>query len=120
MENQRNIAVSIILTIVTCGIYGLYWFIVLTDEVRSRSENYSMPSGGVCFLLGLITCGIYYIYWAYMIGKNISSAKEKKGLQSDDNAVLYLILQLFGFGIIVYALAQNDLNVLATMEEKKA
>ena len=36
---KRNIAVSIILTIVTCGIYGIYWFIMLTDETNKFTDN---------------------------------------------------------------------------------
>lgn len=30
---QRDIAVSIILSIVTCGIYAIYWFICVTDDM---------------------------------------------------------------------------------------
>ena len=37
MPQQRNIAVAIILTIVTCGIYGIYWFVKLTDEMNYAS-----------------------------------------------------------------------------------
>lgn len=55
---QRNIAVSIILTLCTCGIYGIVWFIMLNDEVRNASKDYGMPTGGVAFLLTLVTCGI--------------------------------------------------------------
>ena len=32
MIQQRNIAVCIILSIVTCGIYGLYWLAGLPDQ----------------------------------------------------------------------------------------
>lgn len=60
---ERNIAVAIILTIVTCGIYGIYWFIVLTDDARLASGDQQAPSGGIAFLLTLVTCGIYGIYW---------------------------------------------------------
>ncbi len=31
-SKKRDIVVSIILSIVTCGIYGIYWFVVMTDE----------------------------------------------------------------------------------------
>lgn len=31
---KRNIALSIIFTLITCGIYGLYWFVCLTDETN--------------------------------------------------------------------------------------
>lgn len=113
---ERNIAVAIILTIVTCGIYGIYWFIVLTDDARLASGDQQAPSGGIAFLLTLVTCGIYGIYWAYKMGKTLVMAKQKASLNAEDNSVLYLILQLFGLGIINYALMQNELNQLAGKE----
>ena len=111
--SERNIAVAIILTIITCGIYGIYWFIVLTDDARFASRDQQAPTGGIAFLLTLVTCGIYGIYWAYKMGKTIATAKQVNGLNVDDNSVLYLILQLFGLGIINYALMQNELNQIA-------
>ena len=36
-----------------------------------------------------------------------------RGLPSGNNGVLYLILTLFGFSIIAWALMQNELNNLA-------
>ena len=35
-----------------------------------------------------------------------------KNIKIEDNAVLYLILQIFGLGIVNYCLIQNDLNKL--------
>ena len=110
---QRYIAVSIILTIVTCGIYGIVWFVMLNDEIRNASKDYGMPSGGVAFLLTIVTCGIYGIYWAYKMGKAITIAKQEAGLPATDNSVLYLVLQIFGFAIVNYALMQNEMNNIA-------
>ncbi len=110
---QRNIAVSIVLTIFTCGIYGIAWFIMLNDDVRSASKDYEMPSGGIAFLLTLVTCGIYGIYWAYKMGKAVTVAKQEAGLPATDNSVLYLVLQIFGFAIVNYALIQNEMNTIA-------
>ena len=107
---ERNVAVSIILSIVTCGIYGIYWFIVLSDDVKEYSQDAEMFSGGIAFLLTLVTCGIFGIYWAYKLGKNMEKAQQINNLPAKDNSVLYLILELFGFGIIVWAIVQNDLN----------
>lgn len=116
MKEERNIAVAIILSLVTCGIYAIYWFIVLTDEAKAKSEDETMPTGGVAFLLTLVTCGIYGIYWAYRMGKAVEMAQNKHGLPAADNSVLYLILEIFGFGIIVYALAQNELNKITNLK----
>ena len=109
---ERNIAISIILTIITCGIYGIYWFIVLTDDVKQLSQDDDAASGGIAFILTLITCGIYGIYWAYKMGKLIEKAQNNKGLPAKDNSVLYLVLEIIGFGIINYALIQNELNAM--------
>ena len=97
---ERNIGVSIILTLVTCGIYGIYWFIAITDDARLASGDTQAPSGGIAFLLTLVTCGIYGIYWAYKMGKTIMMAKQKANLPAEDNSVLYLILQFVVLSLI--------------------
>ena len=40
-------------------------------------------------------------------------AQQKNGTEVKDNAVLYLVLELFGLGIVTYALVQSDLNTIA-------
>lgn len=114
MIKEKNLVTSIILTVVTCGIYGIIWFINLTDDAKAVSGDEKMQGGGIAFLLTLVTCGIYGFFWAYQMGKAINTAKVNKGLPEDDKSVLYLILQIFGLGIVNYALMQNDLNQLST------
>ena len=111
---KRDIVVSIILSLVTCGIYSIIWFVSLTDDAKLAAEDNQLASGGVAFLLTLVTCGIYGIYWAYKMGELVKIAQEKRGMPVKDNSVLYIILELFGFGIVVMALVQNDLNQMAT------
>lgn len=117
MLKERSIVVSIILTIVTCGIYGIYWFIVMTDDaVKANDGKEYQTSGGVAFLLSIVTCGIYSLYWYYKMGKAISVAKADRNMPAGDNSVLYLVLGIFGFGIISYCLIQSDLNNIAKSE----
>lgn len=113
MIQQRNIALCIVLSIVTCGIYGIYWFIVLTDDTNTIAEAKEATSGGLAFLLSLVTCSIYLFYWAYKQGEKIDEAKARRGIASSNSGILYLILCLVGCGIIAYALMQNELNKLA-------
>ena len=43
---ERNVAVYVILTIVTCGIFGIYWMLVLNnDSLEAAGE--SGTSGGM-------------------------------------------------------------------------
>ncbi len=111
MKN-RNIAVSIILTLVTFGIYGLYWCAVLNNELKNEAKEDSFTSGGMVVLLSIVTCGIYSIYWCYKMGEFTEKIKGEK----NNTPILYLILSLLGLDIIVYALIQNDIN--KRIEEK--
>ncbi|AJS60642.1 DUF4234 domain-containing protein [Paenibacillus sp. IHBB 10380] len=112
MINQRGIALAIILTLVTCGIYGIYWFITLTNDVGKLSGDYSF-TGGKHFLLTLVTCGVWSFIWAYQVGKHIEEAQRQRGVFATDNSVLYLVLTFFGLGIVTYAFVQLDVNKLA-------
>ena len=112
MIRQRNIVLCILLTIITCGLYGIYWFISMTDDV-ARANNNPDFSGGKSFLFTIITCGIYFFYWSYKVGKEMCEARQKVGMPANDNSVIYIILSIFGLGIITYCLVQDELNKFA-------
>ncbi|MNO24522.1 hypothetical protein D3C76_143460 [compost metagenome] len=111
MISRRSVAFSIILSLITCGLYGIYWFIVLTNEVGNLSGDYTF-TGGKHFLLTLVTCGIWSFVWAYQVGKHIADAQRQRGHIISDNSSLYVILTFFGLGIVTYALVQSDVNRL--------
>lgn len=111
---ERNIAIAIILSLITCGIYGIYWFVKMTDEAKQLSSS-DNAGGGLAFVYTLITCGIYMIYWNYKMGKNMYEAGQKYGINIEDNSVIYLVLSLFGLGIVSECLMQNDLNKFANV-----
>ena len=103
---KRNIALSIILTLITCGIYGIFWFISITNEINRLSGNAQDTSGGLSFLLCLITCQIYSYYWAYKMGlKRDAMMNEASGISH----ILYLILSLI-VPIATWALIQDSIN----------
>lgn len=107
---QRNIALCIILSLVTCGIYGLYWFVCLTEDTNAVAGE-SGTSGVMALVFTIITCGIYGLYWAYKCGEKLDKAKANRGISASNGGILYLIVFIFG-GIIAYALIQNELNNL--------
>ena len=113
MIKQRNIGLCILLSIVTCGIYGLYWFVVLTDDINQESGEADATSGGMSLLLTIVTCNIYGWYWAYKMGEKVDIIKNKNGVPSSNSGILYVLLQVFGLGIIAYALMQDTSNKYA-------
>ncbi len=111
---QRSVALSIILSIVTCGIYGIYWFVTLNNDIKAASKDSTLASGGVAYILTIVTCGIYGFYWAYRMGKALEQAQKNAGFEvSNDNSILFLILQIFQLLIVNLAIMQNQMNVIA-------
>lgn len=111
MVKEKNIALCIILSLVTCGLYGLYWFVTLTDDTNTIAGEPG-TSGVMAVILTVVTCGIYGLYWAYKCGEKIDKAHQNRGEAAGNGGVLYLILFIFG-GIIAYALIQNEINKFA-------
>lgn len=109
---ERNIAIAVILSIVTCGIYGLYWLVKMTDEAKQISGSVN-ASGILTIVYTLLTCGIYFIYWNYKMGKNMYEAGRQHNKNISDNSILYLVLSIFGLSIVNYCLIQSDLNKFA-------
>lgn len=103
---QRNIALAIILTIVTCGIYGLYWMVQLNNDINTLAEEDNATSGGKVILLSIITCGIYSIYWNFKMGERVDRIKGSDG----NSHILYLILCIIGLGIVNFAIMQDIIN----------
>lgn len=108
---ERNIALCILFSIITCGIYELYWYVCLTDETNTAADEQG-TSGVMALILTLITCGIYGFFWAYRCGEKLDKAKTARGQAASNGGILYLILYIFG-GIISIALIQHELNKLA-------
>ncbi len=108
---KREIVMAIILSVITCGIYGIYWFVKLTDESNMIAET-PTASGVMALVLTIVTCGIYGIYWAYKKGETIDKFNASRGMAATNNAIIYLVLELV-FPIAIYILLQNELNKIA-------
>lgn len=113
MIQSRSIPLCIILSIITCGIYGLYWLVCLANDANTASGRTQEPSGGMVLLLTIVTCNIYGLFWMYKAGEKIDSARVARGMPSQNNGLIYLLLSLFGLSIVSYALMQNEFNQFA-------
>lgn len=103
---ERSIVVAILLLIVTCGIYGIYWMIKINNEALKLANEHG-PSGGVVFLLNIITCGIYSLFWWYKMG---NCTDKMKGNPNGNSGILYIVLSILGLGVVNYALVQDAIN----------
>ena len=107
---QRNIVTCIILSLVTCGIYSIYWLIMLAREAVSVKDSSDSGILEIVLMLFLPFLGFF------MAEKKLAEGCAAKGVAHTDNSILYLILGLLGLGIVSACMLQNDLNKLAPAE----
>lgn len=105
---ERNIVTCILLSIITCGIYGIYWMIMLAKESVSVKDPADSGVLEIVLMLFLPFLGIF------LCEKKLAEGCAAKEIAHTDNSVLYLILGLVGLGIVGFCMLQSDLNKLAT------
>ena len=115
---ERKLALCIILTIVTCGIYGLVWFFNLVNDLNTAAPSSDDKTPGTVLLLSIVTCGIYSFVWLYKSGDKVDKIRTHNGEAPSSSAVLYLVLAIFGLSIVSYCLIQTELNKVAQIPAK--
>lgn len=105
---ERSIPLCVILWLVTCGLYGLYWIVCLNDDLNYLSDEPKPVSGVMVVVLSLVTCGIYALYWYYKMGNAVDRMRGGNGT----TGILYLILAIFALGIVNMALMQDNINTV--------
>ena len=103
---RRGIIWAVLWTFVTCGLYGVYWFVKVTSEIRILLDDDTLVSGIAALLYSILTCGLYLFYWTYQMGNKVERLKGKSGATS----WIYLAIFFFGFGIIDLILIQDAMN----------
>ncbi len=110
---RREIVTCILLSIITCGIYGLYWLSCLADDLNKVSAEPQPTSGGTVVLLSIVTCNIYLFVWLNRAGSQLCRARQMRtGYPGENNGVLYIVLALLTGGIVPYCMIQSELNKL--------
>lgn len=112
-DHRIEIAVGIILSVLTCGLYNIYWNyrqFAAMNALLGR-EEYNFVSW---LLLSIVTCGLYHIYYEYKMGSDLYEWLKSNGREVSSNLPLIgLILSCFGLTVIADAVYQHELNKLA-------
>ncbi|MDX1933856.1 MAG: DUF4234 domain-containing protein [Capsulimonadales bacterium] len=105
----RDPALVLILSLITCGIYYLFWVSYVSGEIQDYlGEPDTSP--GLEVLLFIVTCGLYTFYWDYKIAQKIARMQGSLGLRVVDNGTLYIVLNLIGVGMVNALIQQGHLN----------
>lgn len=108
---ERNIIVCVLLSIVTCGLYTLYWVYCLHNEMNAISQEPEPMNGALVILLFLVTCGIFPMIWYYKMG---TLTDRIKGSNGNTGIIFLLLVWLVGVGqLISLAMIQDTVNNVA-------
>ena len=114
---RRDPAMVLIFTYLSCGLYGLYWQYVTTDEL-ARASGRSL-SAGLDLVLTFFTCGLYSFYVYYRNADVIHAVLTERGIvhENKTQTVLLLILASFFVGVTAWLpplILQDEYNKLAS------
>lgn len=105
---KREPVLVLLLPLLTCGIYLVYWWYVTGTEIRDAvGRNEINPA--LDLVLGILTCGLYYIYLSYREPQYLLEMQDRVGLPRNDITVISLILYLL-FAPVTLLLIQTELN----------
>ena len=107
---KRNVALCVIFSIVTFGIYGLYWLAQINNCANELADPPKKTGGVIVVLLTIVTCGLYGIYWAYKMGGLLDEALAKRSMPTQNRSVMYLILAVIQLGFVGWILMQSTIN----------
>jgi len=97
-DTDRNIALYILLCIVTCGIYGYYLMYTIAKDMNDICAGDGQETEGIAMtiLLSVVTCGVYGIYWWYKVANRLQFNAPRYGLSFQENGTTYLVWAVLG------------------------
>ena len=98
VRNDRDIITYVLLTIVTCGIYG-YWYIyqlAMDANTMCVDDGDETPGLLMYILLSIVTCGLYAIYWEYKLANRLSAYAPRYGVTIQESGSEVLMWHLIG------------------------
>ena len=104
MVKERNLFLCILFSVITCGIYWLYWFVKMTDETNELSD-FKTAGGLLALVFLVISGGTYFFYWNYMLGKKVGDFEG-----DSSSGIFHFVLSLCCLGMMSMILAQGALN----------
>ena len=98
LKTDRGLLTYIILSIVTCGIYGYYFLYKMAKDVNIACEGDGDKTASLLqfIVLSFITCGIYAWIWHYNLGNRLANNASRYGMTFQENGTTVLMWLLFG------------------------
>jgi hypothetical protein len=98
IKDDRSLFTYIVLGILTCGIYDIWFLHHLVKDVNELCAEDGKKSSGVLayVLLSLVTCGFYSFFWWYRLGDMLERAAKRRGVNNSITGGYVLISMVLG------------------------
>lgn len=120
MFQKKDFIRVILLSIFTCGIYGIIFMYEYDREVRAmyRRGTHRPVEFLLAFILALLTCGIFIYWWYYTLYRFQAEEAAALGvvLNVEDPIVMTLCMIIPFFGI--YLLCDNYNKIFDAMRAR--
>ncbi len=109
---ERNIAMAVIFSVLTVGIYYIYWMNKVANTIKTMDSDYSGAAPETIFFF---IVPFYSFYWVYTRGKRLAQAANGRWhyYKITDDSFIYVVVAVLLSSFIVIAIMQNDLNTFA-------
>jgi len=106
---KREPGLVLLFTLLTCGIYALWWYHTFATEIKN-SLNRQDLSPGRDLLLSFVTCGIWgIIAFYYNYPKLFVDMQQRVGLPPNDISTTTVLLGILFAPVSIYMI-QSELN----------
>jgi hypothetical protein len=99
----------LILSLITCGLYGLIWLWQAETEVKQELEL-TDTNPGLDVVLTVLTLGIWFLVAVYRLSKHVAEAQRRVNLVPNDLSLVTVIVSALGFWFVAITLLQVELN----------
>jgi hypothetical protein len=121
---QMHPLLVLLLTAVTCGVFGLYYAYRVCSAYTALAERREADSAGrplgkarhplAILILGYLTLGYYFFYWVYSVMRECSDYTGRKDFNPRVELALMLIFPLYSVYVAVFRLPEMIRSVQAT------
>lgn len=105
LKTDRGLLKLILLSLVTLGIYSLFFYANISNELNLLASRYdgkkTMSYWLLLFIIGPITLGIGYIVWMHKLCARMGDELRRRGIHYQFDAGTYWLWHVLGSLIIV-------------------
>ena len=111
---RLKIGLSIFLSILTLGIYAIYWQYVLVKNTKILLKD---ETGCAKEMICLIFLPFYPLFWWFTKGETLKKTLLSMDVDALGGGWIYTLLGMFGLYIVSMSILQNDFNALPERAE---